>query len=197
MESISTTENKDLPNGKMNSEPSEFKKAAEESRQKIREAHAEKSTKRGPGRPKKVRPGEKPVETKENSPGPQVVNPVQPAPDVSIHLKNPIMFISKIPAAKHGIPELALNDDEAMACAQGINGVLQAFVPDQNTMDPKTASILSLGLVVGSIGFQKYMIYMTHVKSKPQETKKEESTQPSINDFGSIDSQNYFQTSRV
>lgn len=195
MESISTTETKELPNGR--TDDKDFKKKVEESRENIRAAHSEKAGRRGPGRPKKVRPEE--VKRETMSTQTQSADPIvrQPSPDVSVYLKNPIMFVSKIPAAKHGIPELAFSDDEAMACAQGINGILQAFVPDQNSMDPKTASILSLGMVVGSIGFQKYMIYMTAVKSKPQEPKKEENTQPTINDFGSVDSQNYFQTIKV
>jgi polysaccharide pyruvyl transferase WcaK-like protein len=78
---------------------------------------------------------------------------VQPAPDISKYIKNPIQFVSKIPAAKYQIPELAFSDEEAMACAESINGILQAFVPDQNAMDPKTASVLSLGMVVGYISF--------------------------------------------
>lgn len=195
LESISTTEIKELPNGR--TDDKDFKKKVEESRESIRAAHSEKLGRRGPGRPKKIRPEESKRETINTQALSQDPVVRQPSPDVSIYLKNPIMFVSKIPAAKHGVPELAFSEDEAMACAQSINGVLQAFVPDQNAMDPKTASILSLGMVVGSIGFQKYMIYMSAVKSKIEEPKKEENTQPTINDFGSVDSQNYFQTIKV
>jgi hypothetical protein len=68
-----------------------------------------------------------------------------------------------------------------MACAESINGILQAFVPDQNAMDPKTASVLSLGMVVGSIGFQKYMIYMSHIeKIKKIDSEKNEAQKEAL-----------------
>ena len=179
MDSISTTE---LPSGQGNPENSEFKKVLEESKRNIHEASAAKDRKRGRGRPPKKR-SEAPSPT---NTAPQVSEqPIQPAPDVSGYLKDPLMFISKIPAAKHGRPELALTDDEAKACAEGLNGVLQAFVPDVGTMDPKTASVVGLLAVVGSIGVQKYMIFNSK-KPKPEDTPKSEPqtiTQPSAGEY--------------
>ncbi len=176
MDMISQNNSAELPNGKANENFNpEFKKIVEKSRENIQEAATQKENKRGRGRPKKIRPEE---EKKRPEIGSSPSNPTisaQPAPDISQYLKNPIQFVSKIPAAKYQIPELAFSDDEATACAESINGILQAFVPDQNSMDPKTASILSLGMVVGSIGFQKYMIYMSHLeKIRKIDTEKNE-----------------------
>lgn len=179
MDTISTT---DLPSGQGNPENSEFKKVLEESKRNIHEASAEKDRKRGRGRPPKKR-DEAP--TPSNA-GPQIAGqPIQPAPDVTEYIKNPIMFVSKIPAAKHGIPELAFTEEEAKACAEAINGVLQAFVPDVGAMDPKTASVLSLAMVVGSIGFQKYSILLSKAPQKNDAPAAETQvvTQPSADNY--------------
>lgn len=192
------SQNKELPNGKMNeNENTEFKKIIQQSKEKISDAHSEKSARRKPGRPKKIRPEEKTRESIQAMPpgGPQIN--VNPAPDMSEHLKLPIQFISKIPAAKHGIPDLALSDQEALACAQGLNGVLQAFVPNMETMDPKTASILSLGVVIGSIGFQKYMIFMAHKPKNTESEKKEPEIQDEVRNLSPTNSESYFNTVRT
>lgn len=84
---------------------------------------------------------------------------VQPAPDISTHIKGPLMALSKIPAHRTGIPELALDEGEAGACASALNEILKAFVPDQNSMSPKTAAVVMGVLTFGSIGFTKYQIY--------------------------------------
>lgn len=193
-----TSQNSELPNGKANdSFDLEFKKIVDKSKENIQEASLKNESKRGRGRPKKIR-------TEEEKKRPEIESTnlvsVQPAPDISEYLKNPLIFISKIPAAKYQIPELAFSDDEASACAASINGILQAFVPDQNAMDPKTASILSLGMVAGSIGFQKYMIYLSHIEkikkidSEKNEAQKENAIIQNQNGSNAAD---YFNTVRA
>jgi hypothetical protein len=119
--------------------------------------------KRGRGRPKKV---ESETERKVE---PSPVPVAQPAPDISEHIKGPLMALSKIPAHRHGIPALALDQDEALACATALNEILKAFVPDQGTMSPKTAAVVMGVLTFGSIGFTKYQIYSEEMAKRNPE----------------------------
>lgn len=79
--------------------------------------------------------------------------------DLAPFLKTPIQVISKIPASKYQCADLAFSDDEAKACAESLNQIVEAFIPDLNQMDPKTAAVVSGLSVFGSIAFQKYSIY--------------------------------------
>jgi len=117
--------------------------------------------KRGRGRPRK----------ESQAPIPEAISPAPivapaPAPDITEHIKGPIQALSKIPAHRHGIPALALDEDEAKACATALNEILKAFVPDQNTMSPKTAAVVMGVLTFGSIGFTKYQIYSEEMEKR-------------------------------
>lgn len=90
---------------------------------------------------------------------PQVTEqPPEPPPKIAEYLIDPIIAISNIPANKHQITELALNRQEAAACANAIQNIIDAFIPDLSKMSPKTAAILSSGLVFGSIAVSKLQI---------------------------------------
>lgn len=117
--------------------------------------------KRGRGRPRKD----------ETAPKVEAVapQPVQPPPDVSVYLKGPLIALSKIPAHRTGIPQLALDDGEAGACAQALNEIVRAFVPDQNAMSPKTAAVVTGVLTFGSIGFMKWQIYNEEMSKRNPE----------------------------
>lgn len=122
--------------------------------------------KRRPGRPPGT--GKNQVAAREAS-GLSLVQPTQQpsvsetAPavplDISGYLAQPLIAISKFPAAKYEIPELALSPEEADMCAKSLNEMLKAFVPDTAKMSPKTAAVLGAAVTFGSIGFQKYAIY--------------------------------------
>lgn len=127
-----------------------------ESAEKISGAKVE-PPKRGPGRPRKTPPQLSGPTAP--APQPSVVEPPEPPPDISEFLKPSLICISNLPAQKHGIPELALNDSEATACAQSIQQILNAFFPDLSKMSPKAAACLGAALTVGSISVSKLNIY--------------------------------------
>lgn len=102
----------------------------------------------------------------------QAAAPAQPAPDIKQFLIDPIIAVSNIPANKHQIPELGFNRAEAEACANAIQNVIDAFIPDWSKMDPKTASILSAALVVSSIGIGKMQIYAAVMEARQKAEKK-------------------------
>ena len=159
------------PENKSENQESEILKVKiEESKAAIQKAAQidAPTVKRGPGRPPK-KPQAPPV-------APPIVEPIEslsttPAPNIAPLIKSPIQMISKLPAVKYQIPELAFSDDEAEACAESLNQVIQAFVPDVGKMDPKTAAVIGAVSVFGSIGFQKYMIF----KEKARPLKNPES----------------------
>lgn len=172
----------------------DFKKVIDESKARIGKDGL-KDTKiklgRGPGRPRKEANEELP------KPGPTIEtkSSVAPPPDISQFLVTPLIALSKIPASKTEIPELALTPDEALACAQSLNQVLLAFVPNVNEMDPKTASIVGAALVVGTIGFQKYAIYQEKRKDKSIQPPQEPEVQDKIREdqkSAPVDAQSYF-----
>lgn len=114
-------------------------------------------------------------QTNINPQNPQI-NPQQSAPlDLSPYLAIPIEMASKGPARKHGIPELALSSEEALQCAKALNDCFNAFVPNINQMSPKTAAVMGLFTVVGSIGFSKYVVY-SEVMEKRQAVLKANSS---------------------
>lgn len=117
-----------------------------------------------PGAGRKPNPRPDAVE----SAGPEINRaPVaSPPPDVSKYLAGPLVALSKIPAHKHGIAELALTEDEAKACAEALNNCVQAFIPDVNQMSPKTAAVVTAVLTFGSIGYMKFSIYAAHQAKK-------------------------------
>lgn len=148
---------------------SDFQKTIAESRAAI-EAEAEKPVKRGRGRPKgsfKTRPSSEPVSPhSENAVNPSAESSPLSVPDISKQLAGPIRMLSKIPAQNYKIPELEFDEHEAMACADALNQVLNAFIPDLERMSPKSAAVLGAFITFGSIGFNKYMIFQSKQKSE-------------------------------
>lgn len=170
------SEAKPLPNGSGHDE--EFKKVVEESRQRIHQEVIETAPtpiKRRPGRPRKGGTTEAataaaPAETGRATPIPSTA-PI----DITPFLETPLIALSKIPASHHKIPELALDAQEAKACAESLNALLQAFVPNIGEMSPKTAAVISTCAVVGSITFSKYQIYLEkRVVVEPEEEPAQE-----------------------
>lgn len=137
----------------------EFKKKINESKRRLADKVLEK---RGRGRPKRDLPDSGKIKARpesEPTASTETVSKIQETPNIAVYIKAPLQFISKIPAQNYGIPELALDDMEAMACADSLNQCLQAFAPNVGAMSPQTAAIFSAASVFGSIGFQKYMIF--------------------------------------
>lgn len=89
-----------------------------------------------------------------------------PPPDISKSLIAPLYMLSKIPADRTKIPELALQQDEATALAQSLSDLYAVFAPN-GQMSPKTAAICNVSLVAGSILLTKYQIYL---EKKPKRT---------------------------
>lgn len=165
----------------------DFNKTIQESKDAIQNAEL-KDVKKGPGRPRKSVQGVAQTPTS----GPSGIPMAQPPPDVSVYLVVPIQAISKIPAAKHNIPELAFTEEEALACAKALDQCVRAFIPDLNTMSPKTAAILSLSLTLGTIGFTKYSIYSAEIAKRqpkpeiipePTEKPKEKPANISVGEY--------------
>lgn len=122
--------------------------------------------KRGPGRPPGTGKNQRAAAesaASTDSTGPAHVS--VPPPDISEFLVPPILVLGGIPAARHKMPELALTPDQAVAVATSLQQVLNAFVPDISKMNPKTAAMISFGIVVGGITMEKMQIYA----SKKQE----------------------------
>ena len=63
-------------------------------------------------------------------------------------LIEPLQIISRIPANKNNIPELALDYDEAKALSQSLDKVFNAYIPDVEKMSPKSAALITLVLTV-------------------------------------------------
>lgn len=129
--------------------------------------------KRGPGRPKGVKNRPKTDQNPTISTQNQGQNevPAAPMPDLSPFFEAPLIAVSKIPAAKYDIPELALSKDEAGACAIALNQVLNAFAPNMAAMSPQTAAIIGALSTFGSIGFSKYQIYLAKIEERTAEAK--------------------------
>lgn len=151
----------------------DFSKIVEESKAKIHDAAMVEVKKRGRGRPQKtLQNSNNTNSTPQSNPiqGISTVGPIQPPPDITPYLVEPMLAVSKIPARKYGIPELAFTREEAQLCSQALNDCLRAFIPDLNSMSPKTAAILGLCVTIGSVGFSKYQVYLEH---KPKTEKPE------------------------
>lgn len=94
-----------------------------------------------------------------------------PTPDISKFLTAPLIGISKIPAAKYSCPEMSLTPDEAVAIAESLNGVLNAFFPNFEDIDPKMMSLFVLGTTCSSIAMSKVMFYQEKQAEKMQKTE--------------------------
>lgn len=131
--------------------------------------------------------------------GPSVANqgtpsPSNPPPDIKKHLIRPLIGISKFPAQRYKIAELALDQEEAALCAESIQDLLNAFVPDVNQMSPKTAAVLGFFTTTGLIFFGKYQIYLEkRPKIETEEIQNSEMNGPdSANIFPSIPAEQAF-----
>jgi hypothetical protein len=176
MELNSKTKEKIEDNTPVDQATEELKQRIEESKANLAEQMPEPK-KSGRGRKpgslnKKTIEAQKPAETAQSA-------SVHAPPDISPYLAGPLRMLSVVPARNHGIPELALTEDEALLCAQTLNACLQAFVPDISAMSPKTAAVMSLVTVFGSIGVTKYQIYLEH-KSKREPIMPEPEKQERI-----------------
>lgn len=162
--------------GVSTSDAEAFKKTIEESKEKIQAADEKILPKRGRGQrgPGRKKLNAKPQASAQSETIQSVNVDSSPAPSIAPLITPPLLAISKIPASKHNIPELALTPEEAELCANCLNELVQAFVPDLNKMDPKTAAVSGAIMVFGSIFFQKYTIYANEMKKRESEKKKEE-----------------------
>lgn len=161
---MSETEIKPAPTATAETDELAFKKVIEESKNNIAQAQTvELEKKRGRGRPRKTPPAapQAPV-------APVVDEGITQAPDLSQFLAPPLKMLSGIPAKKYQLPELAFTDDEAKLCAESLNQVIQAFVPDIGAMSPKTAAVIGACAVFGSIGISKYGIYQSKMRTETQ-----------------------------
>lgn len=174
----------------------DFNEVIEASKRRIQEtAQVEPKVKsgRGPGRPKKIRPAQASPQAEPTISAPET--PL-PSPNISGYLKAPLMAVSKIPAVKTGIPEMALSSEEAEMCAESLNQVLHAFAPSLDKMSPQSAAILGACMTFGSIGFQKYQIYqlkMAEKKTVEKPPEIQDENRESQKDAG-ISVESYFPT---
>lgn len=99
-----------------------------------------------------------PTATAQNPSSP-IGSPQVATVDFSPYLAVPIEMISRGPARKHKIPELALTQQEALDCAKAINEVFNVFVPNINQMSPKAGAIVGAAIVIGSVALSKYQIF--------------------------------------
>ena len=186
---------KQVENGHDKKPESNFEKAVEDSRQKLRATTRIEPKVRPRGRPRKDGT-ERPRPVSDETQGSQ--KPVAtPPPDISQFLKVPLIALSQIPAAKNKIPELALSSDEAEAVAQSFNKILEAFIPDVGAMSPKAAAIISASVVIGAIGFQKYQIYAAVQEQRYIEAAKQPEPPPQPIEAQSASPDSYFKRQSV
>lgn len=102
--------------------------------------------------------------------GPKAAPASEPAPaaaaepaeapvNIEEELVMPLMLISRVPAMRAGIAELALDEEEAKAAAHSLQRLLDAYAPDASKMDPKTAAVLGAAMTFGTLTLNKLMIY--------------------------------------
>lgn len=142
-------------------------------------ASSSSTSKPGPGRPKKcpkhgksIRECGCEISAEKKETAAQKIEPVMAEIDLSEHLRLPIQSLSRIPASKYQIPELTFNLEESRACAEALNGVINAFAPNLERMSPQSAAVLSAGLVFGSIGFTKFQIYASVMEERRRSNSK-------------------------
>ena len=179
----------------------DFKQVVEESKERLHQEEVKAPRKRG--RPRKI-DGSAPSALENKAPGSKEASNApshqSPAPDITKHLVTPLIAISRIPANHHGIPALALQEDEAKAAAESIQAILNAFVPDMESMSPKTAAVLGAFLVFGSIGFSKYQIYSEEMlKRQPKipQPEPENNTGTPVFQNGAIRAEDVFRRNHV
>jgi hypothetical protein len=190
----------------------DFQEIVSESRAKIAESQNSTEVKLRPkttatgrpvGRPRKhPRPTEN---VSVSGDGPALSPAVEPKNDYTNLIKIPLVHFSKYPAVKYQIPELQVTDDEATQCARALNDIANAFVPDVEKMDPKTAAVVQGLAVFGSIGFQKYLIFQESQKQKappPAPKNPDEFPPPPADQIknqikNGVEPDQYFKTLRV
>lgn len=152
-------------------ESTAFKNMVEKSKQNLNNLDPVLNPpKRGRGRPRKAKASDAPAPGAPSvTAQPSLAGPVQ-APDITNYLIQPIRMLSKIPAANLNMPDLALTPDEAEACAYSLNQLLMVFVPDIGSMSPKTAAVIAAFSTMGSIGFNKYQIYLREISKINQKS---------------------------
>jgi hypothetical protein len=113
------------------------------------------------------------------------VNTATPMPHMKQLIVAPLKIISRIPARKYKINELALDDTEAGELADSLDQMLQVFIPDLGAMSPKTAAVFNVGIVASTLIISKYKIYSekrAEIELKTQENElKPELNQELIN----------------
>ena len=174
-----------------------FETKITESLNKVENQKNENLVKRGRGRPRKYDADGKPIAVENKQPE------KTPTPDISKFLTAPLIGISKIPAAKYSCPEVALSPDEALAIAESLNGVLNAFFPNFEDIDPKMMSLFVLGTTCSSIAMAKVMVYQEKQLEKQQKTEVFETkiaeTKPENDQAppqGDIKPEDYFKSKR-
>ena len=145
------------------SDAEDFKKIVDESKERLASEPQKEVKKRGRPQGWRKSPEQKPLE---QAPSPSLNQSATPAPNISEHLIIPIQALSKLPASKHKIPDLAFTPDEAKACAEAMQACINAFIPDVQNMSPKTGAVVSVVLTFGTIGFSKYQIYSEEMEKR-------------------------------
>lgn len=176
-----------------------------ESKQRIEGVKVDTS-KRRVGRPRKeasenknsesLDSGKGPISSDNRVEQPTAVKPEEPKVDITPYLVMPLKVASLYPANRADIPELALSDEEALACAQAIQAILDVYTPDIAQADPKTAALIQACSTFGAIGFTKYMIYL---QKKPQVKKNDvqKSEAPKQNEQNQMTPDQVFETHNV
>lgn len=161
--------------------PTAFEQVIAQSKAAIEEESAQRTgARRGRGRPPKHRPVSTAPSQGTTSGAAQPTSslapqaPVAPPPDISKALVLPLIAVSKIPARSYQCDDLVLTEEEAAACADALNNILTAFVPDQNAMSPKTAAVVMGAITFGSIGFSKYLILQQSREAQKAKIKEKE-----------------------
>lgn len=176
-------------------QPSAFDTIVAESQERISEktkVRPQSERKRAVGRPKgtfKTRPA-----APESAPAPQGgTQPVAPTPTPSIaeHLVAPLQALSMPYARKHQIAELALTQEEAFAIATGLDGLLKAFAPTMDDMDPRVAAAGTLAITAGVIFYSKAQIFATVMAEReklkaPETGNKPEGVPPKVEIDGDV-----------
>lgn len=93
------------------------------------------------------------------TPEPEVAIDLGAIPDLSPFLQEPLILLSRIPAKKVQIAELALSPDEAKMIADSSIKFLHAWIPDTTKISPKAAAAIGLVTTVGVVVGNKYALY--------------------------------------
>lgn len=137
----------------------DFSKTIQESKTAIREA-AQKNLNGKRGRKAYPRDEAGNIIRPTQTMGNVAHSPSVGGPDLTEILVTPLKLLSQIPARKHKMPDLALTGEEALAIANSLNKVLDAYIPDLSRMSPKASALLMAGVTIGSVGVTKYQIYL-------------------------------------